>query len=151
MGRPTKLTDELRDEICATIRDGNFPATAAQFHGVGESTFYEWKKRFPEFRDAIARAQAEAEVNLLGHLRVRMADKMGASAIQWLLERWNRKRFGSQTKVEIVSEVNRIIDVAGRVLQPDQFARLLEALAEDDDEVFGEEDARSASPSVAEH
>lgn len=44
-GRPTLLTDELRDQIVTVVRAGNYLKTAAQFVGVGYSTVQGWLAR----------------------------------------------------------------------------------------------------------
>jgi len=49
MGRPSKLTSALTERLCALLRDGVPQETAAAQVGIGASTLYEWKQRFPEF------------------------------------------------------------------------------------------------------
>jgi hypothetical protein len=65
-GRPTKLTDQVRGRICQAIAAGNYYGAACACAGVGYSTFRAWMAgkapRFREFQEAVARAEAEAEV-----------------------------------------------------------------------------------------
>jgi transposase len=155
VGRPTKLTDELRDEIVALVEVGNFPETAAEACGVDRSTFYRWKNRgddgeepYRDFCDAIARARAKAKVDLLATVQTHASLPKGGAHAQWLLEKLDRDRFGPQVRVMVANELERYIDVAERVLKRDEFARLLEAWSDVD---AGEEAVGRSSGSVAEH
>jgi transposase-like protein len=84
--RPTKLTPELSERICALVRAGVPLVDAAELHDVDTSTIYRWRKRgreelrrvessasarrkvrrkekiFVEFCTAYARARATANV-----------------------------------------------------------------------------------------
>jgi hypothetical protein len=88
-GRKPKLSAELTDKICRSIRDGNFPSVAARAHGIDDSTFFRWLKagedgavefngtpltpqrheEFRAFRRAILEAEAWAELLLVGTVR----------------------------------------------------------------------------------
>jgi hypothetical protein len=140
MGRPTKLTDELRDAIVALIDAGNFPATAAECCGVSRSAFYDWTAKgrdgqepYADFVDAIARARAQAKVNLVKVVQTHASLPKGGAHAQWLLEKLDRDQFGPQVRIQVANELERYVDVAERVLDRDQFARLLEAWAAADD------------------
>ncbi|MFD9948765.1 hypothetical protein ACFWYW_47065 [Nonomuraea sp. NPDC059023] len=80
LGRPTKLTLELQEELCAHLRKGNYLNAACALVGIHESTVYRWLERgeaaavredehgdlepdvlYREFFRAAARAKAEAE------------------------------------------------------------------------------------------
>lgn len=74
MARPTKLTPEVIERICNGIRHGLTYQDAARHAGIGKSTFYRWKAKaenaksglFRELREAIKKANVEAEGHLLG-------------------------------------------------------------------------------------
>jgi hypothetical protein len=59
-GRPSKLTPEIQDRICASLRAGNYACVAARLAGIAESTFYDWLEqgkrarsgRFSEFSES---------------------------------------------------------------------------------------------------
>jgi hypothetical protein len=77
MGRPSKLTPEVRDKIVTAIRAGNFISTAAAYAGVSESAVFAWlaegrQEDAPadkaEFLAAVTRARAATEVQLVGHV-----------------------------------------------------------------------------------
>ena len=79
-GRPSKLTREIQDKIVAAIRVGNYAQVAAKYAGIGETTFYAWLKRgeeedqskYQEFREAVKRAESEAEVRTVALIHQHM-------------------------------------------------------------------------------
>lgn len=73
-GRPPALTTESRDRIISAVRAGNYLTTAAALANVSTSSVYRWLERaeepgarreYREFRDALARARAEAEARVV--------------------------------------------------------------------------------------
>ncbi|MYB35893.1 MAG: hypothetical protein F4Y26_00555 [Gammaproteobacteria bacterium] len=66
MGRPTKLTEKLQDEICKLIATGVPHLEAALEVGICETTFYNWRNRgeaskrgkYVEFLKATKEAEA---------------------------------------------------------------------------------------------
>lgn len=63
MGRPSKLTPELTEQIAQLVEDGDPPEVAAGVCGVGRSTYFEWDAKgklgeepFFTFRTEVARA-----------------------------------------------------------------------------------------------
>lgn len=102
MARPTKLTPELRDRICAFLRAGNYVETAAAAAGISKETLYKWLRRGArskggpcrDFADAVAVAQAQAEARDVA-LIARAAESQWQAAA-WRLERrlparWSRR------------------------------------------------------------
>lgn len=66
MARPIKYTKNLAEEIAQEIKQGVTPEVAAQIHGLGISTYYEWMskgrdniKPFTEFLESVSRARAQ--------------------------------------------------------------------------------------------
>ena len=115
LGRPTKLTPELTDEIVKLVGLGNYIETAAAFSGLSKQTIYNWLRRgrreidrvgagsrsrkirkkealCVEFVDAITRARAEFEVTALHKINVASNEDWKAAA--WRLERLNPQRYG---------------------------------------------------------
>src|SRR5438477_285568 len=84
-GRPTKLTPELQDAICADVARGMPPVAAARRNGLHRSTYQRWMAegldaarrsdadepvsehdlRFRDFCDAIERAELDFQASLL--------------------------------------------------------------------------------------
>src|SRR4051794_8561509 len=74
MGRPTKLTDEVQEQILQAIRAGVSIYAAAEFAHIDRSTFHRWMvrgrpegtkradARFRTFRARVEQARAQAEV-----------------------------------------------------------------------------------------
>lgn len=73
-GRPTKLTPDLTEKLCTALRAFNHMDTAARLTGIHPSTVYRWlaeaepddaPEELREFREAVTRARAEAEVRIV--------------------------------------------------------------------------------------
>ena len=103
MARPTKLTPEVQEQITRLIRVGNTVEVSAEAAGIARNTFNHWMQRGTEegvknkphrdFREAVERARAEAEANLVA--RIAKAAQNGSwSAAGWLLERRAPERWG---------------------------------------------------------
>lgn len=121
MGRPTKLTAELSDQLCALLADGWFLDHACAEVGVSRKVVYEWLEAaekadasdlHTEFRDACERARSAGERKYLD----RIADIAEESSVQygrgegksrdwkahaWRLERMNPSRYKETRRTEI--------------------------------------------------
>lgn len=106
-GRPTKLTPAVADRVVELVRGGNYVEVAAAAVGVARSTVFDWMRRgargkrgaYRDFSVAIEKAQAEAEMGLLG-LIDKAADKGVWTAAAWRLERMHPERWGRPTRPE---------------------------------------------------
>lgn len=106
MGRPTKLTPDVQATIVEAIAKGNDKVVAARLAGIGESTFYAWMERgeqaktgaFLEFREAVKKAEAEAEQHFVGIIKTASYDTWTAAA--WWLERKHPERWGRRERIE---------------------------------------------------
>jgi hypothetical protein len=114
MGRPSKLTPELQEAICAPIREhGMFRRRAAALVGIPEVTISEWytrgareeSGRYHEFYLAISKAEADFQSTCTQML------KAGSAGNPQLLLKWLARRFpeeyGRQDNVEVVSVEDR--------------------------------------------
>jgi transposase len=102
VGRRTKLTPELADEIAQTIESGNYAETAASASGIHKATFYRWLERgenassglYKDFHDAVRRAEALAEARAIRVVQDAMP-KDWKAAMTYLErkfpERWGRR------------------------------------------------------------
>lgn len=104
MGRPTKLSPEVTERILEGLRAGAYAETAAAAAGIGRSTLYRWLQlgedpdapaEFREFRDAIKRAEAEAEAEALEVILA--ASRKSWQAAAWYLERRHPDRWRNRT------------------------------------------------------
>ena len=62
MARPTKRTPDREKRLLEALRAGNTRKAACQYAGIGVQTLDDWQRRFRDFRDAIEKAESEAEV-----------------------------------------------------------------------------------------
>lgn len=140
-GRPSKLTDALVEAVVASVKKGIAPEVACAAEGVSSASYYSWRKQgqegvepYASFWEAITRAIAISEISLVE--TVATGDDVGvgfgsSKAALELLQRRFPKRWSVQLKVEMADHLNRLIDVAQRVLDPASFEKLLEALADE--------------------
>src|SRR5512144_2790196 len=103
-GRPPKLlAAEVREQLLAAVRAGNYPKQAAEAAGIDRATFYRWlakgrepaaPKEYRDFCDALTRAEAQAEVHAVAVIRCAMQDDWRA-AVAYLERRhpegWRRR------------------------------------------------------------
>ncbi|WP_367871736.1 hypothetical protein [Luteolibacter sp. Populi] len=105
-GRKPKITPEVQAKLEAYLRAGNLVKTACAAAGIDQSTFYLWKRRGNEDRNAgkrtryfqfiesIGVALAEGEVLLVAEVR-----KGGARGALEILKRLHRERWGDKVAV----------------------------------------------------
>ena len=107
-GRNTKLTEELIDRICEALRAGNYIETACAFAGIAPATYYRWvaeseqddaSELLVEFREAVKRARADAEVRNVALIQKAAQDPNKWQASAWWLERSFPARWGRQQKI----------------------------------------------------
>ena len=119
-GRPTKLTPEVREEVCKYIRGGLTDGDAAVLTGIHRQTFIEWKKRgddgeapFADFVDQLR----EAELDFKNyHLSlIAKHGKRSAPASQWLLERKFANEFGQRQKLEIIDKLTGFLEAFDKI------------------------------------
>lgn len=158
----TRLNAALTKRITRRIERGNYPETAAEAEGIPARTFWEWMRQGRDGREpyiafvaAVDRARARAEADLVEVIRKGdTKTRKVARAAGWLLERTRSKRFGAVIRHRVEDELERMLDVAARVLAPGDFRRLCEALAAADreaetGEVGGGGTGAGAEPSAA--
>jgi hypothetical protein len=121
-GRPTLLTDELRDRIVEVVGAGNYLKTAAQFAGVGQSTLQGWLARgraaaarieagntidageepFLTLLERVTQAEVQAEVAAVTHWR--RAFSQDWRAARDYLGRKRPDQWAAKTTISISSE-----------------------------------------------
>jgi hypothetical protein len=134
MARPSKWTPELQAKIIELIEAGDAPEVAAGVNGIGRSTHFEWMAANEDYRTEVARAKDVFESGR--RAIVLKGDEKGngfgpAKAALEVLSRRFPRRWSVQVKVEMADSLNRFIDAAQRICSPEDFAKLLEALAEE--------------------
>jgi transposase len=102
MGRPTKLTPEVKETIFKAIREGNTLQVACMKAGIVYDTMRGWLEQaekggaYSVFSVELARAREEAEEVLVGEIK--KAARQDWRAAAWMLERRFPDRWG---KVEM--------------------------------------------------
>lgn len=140
-GRPSKLTPELQDQLIERIERGVDPDVAAQAAGIDRATYYRWMKAGREdeagktplgrFAIEVARACAEREAKLVE--RWLDGDEKGVgfgpakAAAEFL--RLTQRRYAEKLRVQVTDELEELLSVVERTVSPEDFARVLEALA----------------------
>ncbi len=126
MGRPSKISNEIKHKIITAIRAGNYIETASAYAGISKSTLYDWLRRgerekqraeenprykirksekpYVEFSNAVEKALAEAEVRDVAIIAKASEEQWQAAA--WRLERkfpdrWGRKRLDIEHSGEV--------------------------------------------------
>jgi hypothetical protein len=87
-GRPDKLTPEVQQRLCDAVRACNYYRAACRYAEVGYTTFPRWmstgkkatRGKFREFRCAVLKAQADAEVALVAMWRAAAPEDWRAAA-----------------------------------------------------------------------
>jgi hypothetical protein len=101
MARPTRLTPEVQEAVCEAIRHGATYQAASEAAGIAYATFNEWRKdsrlKYVKFSEAITRANADAQLNLLAKI-ANQSDKDWRAAA-WILERRFKNDFGAAVDV----------------------------------------------------
>lgn len=106
MGRPSKLTPERQQRLLDAIRAGNYYEPACVYAGIDYATFRRWMQRgeqathgpYREFREAVLRAEAEAEIRAVALINKAMPDDWRAA--QMFLERRHPERWGKREQVQ---------------------------------------------------
>ncbi len=68
-GRPTKRTPETESKILEFLASGVTRKAAAEAVGIHISTFCDWVADFPEFSEAVTRAESQAEAGYAAVMR----------------------------------------------------------------------------------
>jgi transposase len=115
MPQRTKLTEDVSHRVVLLIRAGNWVSVTAEATGVHRSTIYSWVERgeadvdagldtiHARFAQAFTKAQAEAQVLLVGMVRAAAVRGDWRAAV-WMLERRFPEQWGRKAVVEIVVE-----------------------------------------------
>ena len=121
MGRKTRLTPEIQQQVVTAISSGNWQEIACEYAGIHPATYYRWLERgqaeierlegdddaepneeetpYREFCEAVRKAQAVSEVQAVGLIRKAAVDGSWQAA-GWYLERSHPKRWAKVDKLE---------------------------------------------------
>lgn len=114
-GKPTDLTDEVRESIMVYLRHGSYIETAVAAQGLSRNVFYVWMRRgrkaepgdeiYVKFVEEVDKAIAEAEFKDI--LRIEKASNKTWQAAAWRLERRFPERWARREQ-QIITQENKI-------------------------------------------
>ena len=100
-GRPTKYCTSAVKTICDAIADGVPFVHASALGGITHETLCQWRRRYPEFAEAVQAAVAEG---IKARLEIIVeASKQDAKHAQWWLEHVLPEHF-AKNRIEIQHE-----------------------------------------------
>ena len=100
MARPAKYTPQAVERIVRALLQGATYQLAASYGGIHYDTFNEWRKRYPEFSDAVKSAEAGAAVGWLEQIEQAAASGTWQAAA-WKLERRYPEDWGRRERVDL--------------------------------------------------
>lgn len=126
---------KVSDAILETIRLGNYKETAARYAGINDSTLYRWlewgdpereefkddpeRQVYREFRDAVQKAEAEAETHDIAYITAAIRgtnDHPGDwKAAAWRRERMAPEKYGRRERLVLTQETT--VQIALDVLE----------------------------------
>ena len=119
LGRPSKLTPEIRQRIVQAISIGTHRQDAAEYAGIDAATLRRWMTRgleetdgpYAEFRTAIVEAEARAKITAMGCITkaARAGDWKAAS---WWLQKKYPHQFSEQSQLFLISKAFEQIEAA---------------------------------------
>lgn len=129
VGRPSKLTKAIQNQIVKMLEQGNYLETAAAAVNIPPQTIRQWlakgkgrvNKQYMDFRAAVMRAQAQAEARDIANIRDHGDHDWRATA--WRLERRHPQRWRKRDQLDITGglESRIVIQAGGAGLNPAVF------------------------------
>jgi hypothetical protein len=113
MARPTKRTPERQTAILNSLRLGNTRRAAAAFAEIDPATMWRWCEDDATFRNAVEKAEADAETRFLGNIAKAAADGTWTAAAWWL-ERRRHEDYRKREGVELTGLDGGPIETADR-------------------------------------
>lgn len=101
----SKRSPQREQAILNSLRLGNTRRAAAAYAEVSHETFYRWLDDVT-FRDAVEKAEADAETRFLGQVAKAAADGTWTAAAWWL-ERRRNADYARRDKVEMTVDLRK--------------------------------------------
>lgn len=78
-----KYDKDIVNRICTLIREDSYTiAEICQLVGINEDTFYEWKRKKPEFSDSIKKAQSDFNALLVAEAKKSLVKMIKGYTVQ---------------------------------------------------------------------
>ncbi len=105
----TKYTDAIGRQISTLISKGNDIIDSVKSAKIGTATHYKWLQIFPEYRELIEQACADAVIVRIN--RINQAAKRGDwRADAWWLERRKPEQFADKSRIDVRALVANLSD-----------------------------------------
>ena len=106
-GRPSKLTEEVKDKLVKAISQGNYYEAACSYAGIDYATFRRWMVKAEEeesgeycdFCEVIKKAEAAAELRMVQEWQKHVPNNW--QAIATFMERRYPDRWGKRDRQDI--------------------------------------------------
>jgi hypothetical protein len=108
VGRPTKYTAATIKKITDALKAGNTRTAAVGAAGIDYTTFCDWLRDYPQFSQAVIRAEHEAEAGYVEVLKKAAANGDWRAAESWLKRR-RREDWGDNVAIDVDAEVARTL------------------------------------------
>lgn len=105
MARPTKRTPQREQAILNALRLGNTRTAAAAFAEVDRVSLWRWVESDAAFRNAVEKAEADAEFRFVSQVASAAADGTWTAAAWWL-ERRRPNEYARRDRVDSRVEVS---------------------------------------------
>lgn len=112
LGRKTKRTPEVEAKLFEALRLGCTRRAACAYAGIHAGTLCDWANDFPEFSEAITRAEDEAEAGFSIVIQRAAANEGDWKAAAWWLERRRKEDYSARQEVEHAGKDGGPIPVA---------------------------------------
>lgn len=145
-GRPSKilsLSEAVREQVLKLVEGGNDAAVAAGACGIDRRTFQRWVARgedgeepFATFAADIACAKDRWETRAVAEIQSGDGQGVGFGPAKAALEVLGRripKRWAQRVNVHVQEGLEHFVATAKRVLEREQYVKLIIALAQDND------------------
>lgn len=109
-GRPTKYNPDELEHVTQLCMLGATDDELADFMGVHRDTIYEWKKKYPEFTDAIKKGREYADIEVAKSLFSKACSGDVTAMIFWLKNRrpdWWRDQTNVKHEHEFKSKITQ--------------------------------------------
>lgn len=127
-GRRTRRTLALTQALCDVLKTGGTRTAACAHVGIDRSLFYDWLQ-FPSFSDAVARAEAEAELRFGAVVMQAAVRENDWRAAAFWLERRRPEEWGERQRVDVTMDVAELLRESLVARSEDQAQNELGALA----------------------
>jgi hypothetical protein len=123
VGRPTKFTEAIVDQLCAALADGCPIRGACTVAGIGVTTLSEWREKHPEINQRIDEARELARQKALQAIKAAGEKDWRANA-EWLRLTFPADYRGNANKIEVSATAQAS---AGLVITEEQKCEIQEA------------------------